>query len=607
VKVLTVARWYPSHDSPGRGSFVSDLVGATVTAGVDARVATFDRVLVLGNRTAQRDRIRTKARAAYDSVATPDALFVAPPSLGARGVLVARLPLVRRPGAGDVAELLVDHLDALRPFADRLVAQWRPDVIHAHTGLPDGIVAAAVGREHGIPVLVTEHASTIETVLADPLAVERYRTLLESDVRLLAVSPPLAARLAALLGVPPRSIGVLPNPVSPADFPAVDVDGRDSDALLWVGSLGEHKDIDVLLRSVAQLRTSRPRVRLQLVGGERRPGDRLRLEALAHELGIEEIVSFAGWLDRAGVAAAMSRAAVFVHPSPSETFGVVAAEAILTGLPVATRRSGGVPWIVERSGGFGAITADDGPGSFAAAIQAVLDGPLAVHAATARSRLTDEFSAEVVARKALAHYRDLLDRSHASGTGPSTVAAAPDASPPAAGDAVAHSAASPRTPGPLSTLLLATGRDQAVRHVPHLPVELRRRLVLIVPRVVGGAASDGLRELGVRLVEVDLTPVPAAAPVPSRWLGRLRRADRTPPKKPRGPLANAVLTAAAGVRLDGVPVEIVAIDAPAARLVARLNPAKVRLAPGALRWLADSWDAQGCGPGAGESTDRRAR
>jgi glycogen synthase len=606
VKVLTVARWYPSHDSPGSGSFVRDLVLATVGAGVDARVVSFDRVLVQGARPEQRDKIRAKARAAYDRVATPDALFVTPPSLAAPGVLVARIPLVRRPGAGNSTELLDDHLDALRPFMQRLVGQWRPDVIHAHTGLPDGIVAAAIGREHAIPVVVTEHASTIETVLADPLAVERYRALLEPDVLLLVVSPPMASRLAALLGVQPAAIGVLPNPVSTGDFPAVDSHGREADTLLWVGSLGEHKDVDVLLRAVAHLRTSRPRLRLRLVGGERRVDDRLRLEGLARELGIEESVDFAGWLDRPGVAAAMSRAAVFVHPSPSETFGVVAAEAILTGLPVATRRSGGVPWIVDRSGGFGAVVERDDPGSFAAAIQGVLDGPLPVDAAVARARLTDEFSAEVVAQKAVAHYEGVLDRLHSS--------AALPAPRPTPGDVVAPSAASAspaRLPGPLPTVLLATGRDQAFRHVQHLPVDLRRRLVLVVPQTVGGAASDGLRsdglrELGVRLVEVDLTPIPAAAPVPSRGLGRLRRADRTPPKKPRVPLASAVLKVAAGLRLDGAPVKVVAIDAPAAALVARLNPAKVRLAAGSLRWLADCWDAQGGGPVAEDSPSHSA-
>ena len=75
MRVLTVARWYPSHDSPGRGSFVTDLVEATARAGADVRVVSFDRVLIRG-RIEDREAVLMTARAAYEKVATPEALFV---------------------------------------------------------------------------------------------------------------------------------------------------------------------------------------------------------------------------------------------------------------------------------------------------------------------------------------------------------------------------------------------------------------------------------------------------------------------------------------------------------------------------------------------------
>jgi len=43
-------------------------------------------------------------------------------------------------------------------------------------------------------------------------------------------------------------------------------------------------------------------VRLQLVGDERHPGDRSRLEDLTRELHLEGTVNFVGWLDRSEVA-----------------------------------------------------------------------------------------------------------------------------------------------------------------------------------------------------------------------------------------------------------------------------------------------------------------
>ena len=53
-----------------------------------------------------------------------------------------------------------------------------------------------------------------------------------------------------------------------------------------------------------------------------------------------------------------------------------------------------------------------------------------------------------------------------------------------------------------------------------------------------------------------------------------------------------MLAAAGRSRQGGGPVQVVAIDAPAAVLVAGLAGTGVQLAPGALDWLADRWDAE---------------
>src|SRR5436190_5553445 len=42
LRVLIVARWYPAHDNPGRGSFVADLVEALRGEGCDVCVASWD-------------------------------------------------------------------------------------------------------------------------------------------------------------------------------------------------------------------------------------------------------------------------------------------------------------------------------------------------------------------------------------------------------------------------------------------------------------------------------------------------------------------------------------------------------------------------------------
>ena len=48
VRVLVVARGYPSFDAPGRGSFVADHVMALRDAGAEVVVASFETVQARG-------------------------------------------------------------------------------------------------------------------------------------------------------------------------------------------------------------------------------------------------------------------------------------------------------------------------------------------------------------------------------------------------------------------------------------------------------------------------------------------------------------------------------------------------------------------------------
>lgn len=568
MRVLTVARWYPSHDSRGRGSFVADLVAATSRAGVDTRVVSFDRVLVRG-RLEARGHVLLDARTAYERAATPEALFVVPASWGAPGVPVARLPMVRRPGADDPLEELEDHAAALGPFVRRLAETWRPDVLHAHTGLPDGIVAADLGASLGIPVVVSEHMSTIEAELANPTALERYRSLLRPGVTLLAVSASLAERVAGLLAVPSDRIGVLPNPVNADDFHLAE-DTRDPDELLWIGSLGEHKGIEVMLRAFAAIHGRRPGLHLRLIGSERLAGELDRWRALASELSVGDALAFEGWADRAAVSMAMRRAGVFVHPSPSETFGVVAAEAILSGLPVVARQSGGVPGIIERAGGFGRVASDDSVEALAAAIEGALDGRFDVDAKAARRRLVEWLDAPEVARQALAVYESVL----------------------ADGERGESSQAASRVDNPhqpLPRLLVATGWDAGWHLVAQLPDRLRADVSVVLP-----ARPDGATERpSSNWVEALPVPPPTRPPSGRSPLTKIRRLLYRPPPTGDELLGQAIVGAARGVPGRGRgPVQVVALDAPAAVLIDELGGKGFLLAPGALRWLADLWDAQ---------------
>jgi hypothetical protein len=116
-------------------------------------------------------------------------------------------------------------------------------------------------------------------------------------------------------------------------------------------------------------------------------------------------------------------------------------------------------------------------------------------------------------------------------------------------------------------------------------------LVVPPPRNDGPPVPDGSPPPAVRLVEA--APARYERPPSGRSpISRLKRATWRPPPTADEELARAIHGALAEIARRGEPLELIALDAPAAMIVASLDRRHVRLAPGSLRWLADRWDAE---------------
>jgi glycosyltransferase involved in cell wall biosynthesis len=111
----------------------------------------------------------------------------------------------------------------------------------------------------------------------------------------------------------------------------------DARRLLYVGRLLPFKAVDVILRALARLPRS---VHLTLVGDGLQ---RLELEALASELGVEDRCLFVGAKPRAELDRYYTDAGVFVFPSVRESGGMVVLEAMSHALPCLVANWGGPP------------------------------------------------------------------------------------------------------------------------------------------------------------------------------------------------------------------------------------------------------------------------
>ena len=296
LRVATVSRWYPRPGDPFSGSFVRDTVRA-----VEPEC---------------------------------DVTVVVPQTSDARDVAAfVRSP----PRAGDPWNVPMPGWPLSLPVRavvlDRALGRLRPDLIHLHLALPDGLPAVVTGRLRRVPVVVSEHAGFLGELAAS--ARSRFglvQTLRHADAVVVG-SEALAGELRAY--EPRARVHVIGNPVDTAVF-APDASTREL-ALSACLALGEAKGTDVLLEAWARASVQASLPRLVLVGGG---PDLDRFRGLARSLGLEG-VEFAGVQPRDQLAALMRRASFFVSASRNERFALVVAEAIASGTPVVSTRVGG--------------------------------------------------------------------------------------------------------------------------------------------------------------------------------------------------------------------------------------------------------------------------
>lgn len=112
--------------------------------------------------------------------------------------------------------------------------------------------------------------------------------------------------------------------------------------ILFLSVLLPRKGYDVLLRALPLVRQRVPRARLILAGHDPRSLVE-HARGLASELGVADMVEFAGPVEPADAPAMHRRARVFCQPSLGEPFGLTILEAMASGRPVVATSAGGVP------------------------------------------------------------------------------------------------------------------------------------------------------------------------------------------------------------------------------------------------------------------------
>jgi D-inositol-3-phosphate glycosyltransferase len=271
--------------------------------------------------------------------------------------------------AGPIAPLptadLLPHVDEfacrVRHFAERSGHPY--DLVHSHYWL-SGVAGMRLARAWDVPHVMMFH--TVERLKVErqgaPMALtpagERraeYEGLIAATSdRVTVATPHEQEQLSRLYGICASRMEVVPCGVDLRTFTPGTPQQRhaarvalgldDGPVLLAVGRLDPIKGTDMLLESLARMRT---RATLVLVGGNPDGDPELeRLRALAAELGVAERLKLPGAVPHEALTPYYRAADMLVVASRYESFGLVAAEALACGTPVVAAKVGGLPSVV---------------------------------------------------------------------------------------------------------------------------------------------------------------------------------------------------------------------------------------------------------------------
>ncbi len=215
----------------------------------------------------------------------------------------------------------------------------RCDVIHAHWGVL-GALGIALRWIHRRPIVLTVHGSDLRSRIA-PIRWITCWAIRNAD----AVTTP-SPDFADVCSRIRRSAGRCYFIAHGVSFPTRDELDRARSLrksasglgrIVTVGRLIEERRHDLLIRALGQVRERFPSVGLTIVGdGPRRE----TLIALVRELGLTDVVRFAGQVAVDEVSEYLLSADLYVSPSTVDTFGLACVEAAAHGSPLVVTRGG---------------------------------------------------------------------------------------------------------------------------------------------------------------------------------------------------------------------------------------------------------------------------
>ncbi|WP_426574239.1 glycosyltransferase family 4 protein [Aquihabitans sp. McL0605] len=183
-------------------------------------------------------------------------------------------------------------------------------------------------------------------------------------------------------------VRVVPN-VLPFDPPAASVRGAARPALLWMRTFHEHYDPLAAVECMRLVAQAHPDATMTMAGADH--GLLAAVKERARELGVDDRITFPGYLDARGKAAAFADHDIFLNTNRVDNTPVSLLEAAANGLVPVAVSVGGIPALLTDDVDAVLVAPDDLP-ALAGAVTGLIDSPARFERLSAGARARAEAS-----------------------------------------------------------------------------------------------------------------------------------------------------------------------------------------------------------------------
>lgn len=314
LKVLFLTSWYPNEDNPISGIFIKRHAQA---------VSKYCDVCVLYIHGSQHRKKISVEFSIEDNIKTIRVYY-------------KKLSFTKR----TLKDISSHSLSFIRGLKAVKTEFGKPDIIHANVILPAGILALVLNLFAGIPYVLMEHSSPFSAYYPNYFYKTLCQTILHRAKIIMPVSKSLEVQIKQIYQQ--NKYTIVPNVIDTKGFtPNFDrKDPSSTKKILHVSLLNdEAKNVTGIINAVKELSNRRKDFEMHIVGDGL---DKEKLETLAADLELlDKYIYFHGKKDEAEVQKFMKNSDFFVLNSTHETFAIVCAEALSSGIPVISTICGG--------------------------------------------------------------------------------------------------------------------------------------------------------------------------------------------------------------------------------------------------------------------------